>query len=240
MSEEGGGGPGEEGSASTVMDDLRASMQITGSHVIDRDSILRKAYRLLSIFLAAGEIERRNWAAPEVDGLKLLEHRFFAVETSSLLVEIAASFRVLDDQIWRLPSDDPQRIVHIAKKYDPRVPHQPGAVAAGFFMKENAKTKRLEGAWPMSIRDVCNKIIHADVIQHRTRPGVGPHGSDQHALFFDLPLKKDWEHISEEVVLSGIENRRRWITPLSVVWFVRVLVYQLSDTFEENPGPVMR
>jgi len=86
-------------------------MNTAGVYVFDSNSILEKTYELLCIFFANKEIARQSDPDDENAPLVSLEKRFFEAKISRLLIEVAASFRVLSDQLAKLPESDAKRKV---------------------------------------------------------------------------------------------------------------------------------
>jgi hypothetical protein len=84
-------------------------MEFPANYTLDTEAIKLDAYRLLCLFLANKEIARQADPANRDDPLTLLEKRFFTSEVTKLLLNIAISLRVLDDQMNALPNDSPQR-----------------------------------------------------------------------------------------------------------------------------------
>jgi hypothetical protein len=184
-------------------------MRTTGTYVIERTEVLRKAYRLLCIFFANKEIARRS--APDEDDapLKALERLFLEADASRLLVEVAVAVRVLDDQMRRRPLGDPERVEHergmaAVRKYE-----------YGMFDDLN-----------LDLRETCNKIIHSDVMEPHTKDGWEPHEWDLAHIHGDDDRSIDWEHLNGYVRLAGTKGKQEWYVLLDIEVFVSA-VYEV-------------
>lgn len=77
-------------------------MQLPSSYVLDREAIKLNAYRLICHFYANKEISRHTDPDTRDDAIAKLEDHYFFREMSRLLLEVAISTRVLDDQMKKL------------------------------------------------------------------------------------------------------------------------------------------
>tara|TARA_R110002167_G_scaffold361651_1_gene580174 strand:+ start:59 stop:319 length:261 start_codon:yes stop_codon:yes gene_type:complete len=82
-------------------------MQLPSSYVLDREAIKLNAYRLICHFYANKEIARHTDPDTRNDAIAKLEDNYFFREISRLLLEVAISLRVLDDQMKNLRLDRP-------------------------------------------------------------------------------------------------------------------------------------
>lgn len=109
---------------------------------------MEKAHELLSIFFGSKEFFRRCDVNDEGDPLNLLHLRFFDLKVSRLMIEIAATLRVMDDHMRNLPSESPER-----KEYLDKV-KLADQFSFGLFDDLN-----------LDLRQTCNKIIHTEVFE---------------------------------------------------------------------------
>ena len=187
-------------------------MLALSSYALDRDSIKLDAYRLICLFYANKEIARRSDPTDEYpDSVARLEKAFFPREMSRLLLSIAIGLRTLDDQMSLLPIDASERI-----KY--------------FAARNRANRYNCMMFDDMSLREVCNKIVHANVVEPHTTEGLEPHeydllaweASEDHSLI-------GWEHLSGNIRLGGKKAGKQWWHLLQVPLFVEAVNEQLSD-----------
>lgn len=80
---------------------------------------------------------------------------------SRLLIEIAASIRVLSDQVKKMPSDD-----LFKQRFDRRM-DEISTLRYGLFDDLN-----------LDLRDTCNKIIHSNVLEFHMVNGIEAHQQD--------------------------------------------------------------
>lgn len=183
-----------------------------GKYLVDRGSVLKKAYNLLCLFFADKEISRRSDPSNENDPLKSLERMFFESEASSLLLEIAIAIRVLDDQMRKLPESDKDRIQYENLRF-----------------RVDSYTYALFDDLNLDLRQVCNKIIHSNIME--------PHFSEGYeANEFDLAYKYgegdktiDWSHLNGYVRLSGTGKGTEWYVLLDVEIFIKAVHELLSS-----------
>ena len=194
------------------------------AYVLDRESIKLDAYRLLCLFYANKEIARLSDPMGDYpDPAVHLERAFFAKEVTRLLLAVAIGVRTLDDQMERLPSSDPDRDRYIETRRRVNRTHQ--------CMEFD----------PMSLREACNKIIHATVVEPHDTDGVEAHAYDQMMWeswqehhdpdnanpkpFEALP----WKHLSGLVRLGGTRGHEEWWVLLNVPLFVEAVYELLSN-----------
>ena len=81
----------------------------------------------------------------------------------------------------------------------------------------------------LSIRDCCNKIIHATTFEPRVVEGLGAHTKDFAAFYGDDDKKIMWHHLSGDVRIAGNFNQKSWVYLFSVPDFVEALAYLLGN-----------
>tara|TARA_R110001583_G_scaffold179523_1_gene336349 strand:+ start:1926 stop:2369 length:444 start_codon:yes stop_codon:yes gene_type:complete len=122
-------------------------MQLPSSYVLDREAIKLNAYRLICHFYANKEIARHTDPDTRNDAIAKLEDNYFFREISRLLLEVAISLRVLDDQM---------------KKQDEKSEIRSSYDAAMMGVNDRYDCMMFD---IMNLREVCNKIIHADIVE---------------------------------------------------------------------------
>jgi len=180
------------------------------AYQIEKSEILRKAYQLLAYFLANKQIA--NIAHPDNsdDPLKSLDARYIFQETSKLLLEVAILFRALDDQLQK-----PKNLVN-REKYLERV-------------KSTNQRYSLDMFENLSIRECCNKIIHATVFEPKIVEGLGAHSKDLAAFYGDDEKEIVWHHLSGDIRIAGKHSGKDWAYLISVPEFVEALAYLLDN-----------
>jgi hypothetical protein len=188
-----------------------AKMKSTVSaYQIEENEILRKAYQLLAYFLANERIAKIVDPDETDDPLKALDARFLFQETSTLLLEVAILFRTLDDQLNR-STDSAQLEYYLNKVKNTNERY-------GFDMFDK-----------LSIRECCNKIIHATTFEPMVVEGLGIHTKDFAAFYRDDDKKIVWHHLSGDVRISGIHKKDDWAYLINVPEFVEALAYLLGN-----------
>lgn len=193
-------------------------MKLPSKYTLDVEGMKLNAYRLISLFYANQEIARST--DPELrDGVAKLEDKFFFSEMSKLLIEIAISIRVLDDQMKGLPESN-----EIKRTYD----------SAMQVINERHNCMMFD---EMSLRDTCNKIIHADVVEpHIEESNNGLHKFDEynwlgwsdaveHLEGEEIP-KPDpiqWKYLTTNIRLGGKKGGEEWWCLLEVSVFVEAI-----------------
>ena len=191
-------------------------MQLPSSYVLDREAIKLNAYRLICHFYANKEISRHTDPDTRDDAIATLEDNYFFREMSRLLLEVAISVRVLDDQMKKVNETSEIRI-----NYDTameQVNHRYNCM-----MFDN-----------MNLREVCNKIIHAEVVEpHIQESENGNHEIDSYNWigWSDAveqsggenipehePIK--WKHLTNNIRLGGKHRGEEWWHLLEVPTFV--------------------
>jgi hypothetical protein len=131
-----------------------------------------------------------------------------------LLLNVAVGVRVFDDQMQALPHGD------IREQY----------FSARSQIDERHDCMMFD---VMPLRQVCNKIIHATVVEPHFTKGSENHKIDEHnwlawSELRDLqggdtppePEATDWEHLTGNVRLGGVDRRKQWWHLLQVPTFV--------------------
>ena len=202
-------------------------MALPGTYTLDRETLKLNAYRLICLFYANKEISRL--ADPDVrsgDAPSQLEEMFFPREMTRLLLTIAIEMRVFDDQMKVQPADDP-----IRKAYEQR-----SAMADkryGFMMFAD-----------LTLRETCNKIIHAHVVELDSTDGSpGSHEADKYNWLGwsevrdespdeagpePAPIK--WEHLSGHIRLGGQKHGKVWWHLLNIPQFIEGIHEVLTET----------
>ncbi|MFV0664911.1 hypothetical protein [Denitromonas sp.] len=195
------------------------------SYVLDRDAIKLDAYRLLCLFYANKEISRLSDPTHEYpDASVLLERRFFPRELTRLLLSIAVALRTLDDQMEQLDSAN--------------------AIRTRYMQARDRTNKNYDCMMfdDMPLREVCNKIIHAYVVEPHHQDGEESHQYDIYAweawqaardegeeVSPDQPESLSWQHMTGNVRLGGMRSRKQWWHLLMVPVFVEAIYDLLND-----------
>lgn len=194
-------------------------MQLPSRYVLDREAIKLNAYRLLSHFYANKEIARQTDPDSRNDAIAKLEDNYFQREMSRLLLEIAISLRVLDDQMKKQDKSSEIRIVYDAASK--KVNHLHNCM---MFDK-------------MNLREVCNKIIHADTVEpHIRESDDGSHKYDTYSWLswseaieqsgdseIPKPEPIKWKYLTNNIRLGGKRGKEQWWHLLEVPIFVRAI-----------------
>ena len=195
------------------------------AYVLDREAIRLDAYRLLCLFYANKEIARQSDPVNHhPDQALLLERRYFPRELTRLLLSVAIAIRTLDDQMEHLSIENADR-----KKY--------------VLARDHANAQHLCMMFDeMSLREVCNKIIHATVVEPHTQEGVESHQYDEYmweawqqnydeagSTESDRPEPIPWEHLSGKVRLGGKQFGKQWWHLLEIPTFVSAVFDLLRD-----------
>jgi hypothetical protein len=134
-----------------------------GTYELDAEQIKLNAYRLGGLFFADKEIARRSDPASP-NAAAWLEQHFFVREMSHLLLQIAIALRVMDDQMRARPEADTGR--------------------AEYFRRRDETDKQFQCMMfdELPLREVCNKIIHATIVEPHLEEAVGSHHMDESGL----------------------------------------------------------
>lgn len=167
-----------------------------GTYELDAEQIKLNAYRLGCLFFANKEIARRSDPASPNAAAQLEQH-FFAREMSHLLLQIAIALRVMDDQMRARPKDDASRVEYFRRRDDTDKQFQ-------CMMFDE-----------LPLREVCNKIIHATVVEPHLAAAVDSHHLDE---FQWDPVK--WSHLTGNIRLVGRKGSEDWYHLLEVPAFI--------------------
>lgn len=193
-------------------------MTLPSTYTLDRESIKLNTYRLLALFYANKEVARLSDPDHRDDPASQLERTFFAREMTQLLLTIAIGVRVLDDQMKGLPTLDPSR--------------------QAYFRRRDEVNSRLHCMMfdEMSLREVCNKIIHATTVEPHATKGSESHKIDEYNWLGwseaqeqapgevgPEPEPIDWEHLSGNIRLGGQHGKEQWWHLLEVPTFVEAV-----------------
>lgn len=182
---------------------------MNGKYIIEKGSVLRNAYILLCLFFASKEIARRT--EPN-DGLRELEDTFFGTEVSRLLIEIAISIRVFDDQMLLLPKNDPDRNLYFTARNEADKYHS-------IVFNDT----------DLDFRGICNKIIHSEVFEPHSTEGEGAHEKDFGHRLEDESKNIHWKHLSGLVRLKGKDKGKEWYVLLDIEMFVKAIFHLFSN-----------
>lgn len=196
-------------------------MRLPGTYTLDTETLKLNAYRLLCLFYANKEIARLSYPDGRDDPPSMLERLFFSREMTQLLLSIAIGARVLDDQMNALPVSDQLRQAYMNTKD-----------------KVNRRHKCMMFD-EMTLREVCNKIIHANVVEPHSTEGSGSHKIDDRNWLawsdvhdespVEVGSKPDpikWHHLSGHIRLGGYQGKEQWWHLLETPLFVEA-IYEL-------------
>ncbi|CAG9933968.1 hypothetical protein [Candidatus Nitrotoga arctica] len=193
------------------------------TYTLDAEKLKLNAYRLLCLFYANTEIARTSDPEEPTDAATSLERQFFAREMTELLLSIAIGIRVLDDQMLSLEPTNDLRVSYLAKK------------------EQVNKARHCMMFDEMPLREVCNKIIHAVVVEPHSTEGTGSHQIDKYNWQgyseakdqspdeeWAEPEPVKWNHLSGNIRLGGSRKKEQWWLLLMVPEFVEA-VYGLVN-----------
>lgn len=194
------------------------TVNLPSTYTLDRESIKLNAYRLLTLFYANKEIARLSDPMQRDDAASQLERTFFAREMTQLLLNIAIGMRVLDDQMKGLPVADPMRQAYLQRRDELNRSHH-------CMMFDD-----------MSLREVCNKIIHATTVEPHSTKGSDSHKIDEYNWLGWSEVEEaspgeagpepdpiEWEHLSANIRLGGQQAKEQWWYLLEVPTFVQAV-----------------
>lgn|GEM_PF-1251196 len=194
-------------------------MQLPTSYVLDREAIKLNAYRLISYFYANKEIARSTDPDKRDSAIAKLEDKYFFREICRLLLEVTIALRVLDDQMRARDKSS-----EIKRSYD----------AAMEQVNKSYNCMMFDG---MNLREVCNKIIHADVVEpHIQESENGDHEIDnlnwlgwsevvEHSGDSSIPepVPIKWSHLTNNIRLGGKYQGKQWWYLLDIPVFVEAI-----------------
>lgn len=198
------------------------------AYTLDAEALKLNAYRLLCLFYANKEISRLCDPESSTDAAAVLERRFFWREMTQLLLALAIGLRVLDDQMRARTSVDESRRAYEQRRSKVNDKHH-------CMMFDD-----------MSLRETCNKIIHATVVQPHSSVGTEHHQIDEWNMLawshsidgFEegttpdpVPDPIEWSHLSGHIRLGGRHGDRQWWHLLDVPKFVEAINCLLEEPF---------
>lgn len=191
-------------------------MQLPSSYMLDREAIKLDAYRLICHFYANKEIARHTDPDTRDDAIAKLEDNYFFREMSRLLLELAISIRVLDNQMKKL-------------KQAPEIRASYNAAMKGVNRRYSCMMFD-----EMNLREVCNKIIHAEVVEpHFQESEDGGHEIDNYNWLgwseavensgdkgIPEPKLIEWKYLTNNIRIGGKHRGEQWWHLLEVPAFV--------------------
>jgi hypothetical protein len=200
-------------------------------YTIDVDAVRLSCYRLYCLFAANREISQNSDPHNPIEPVTRLEAKFLPLEMTKLLIDVAISLRLLDDQMRSKAEDKPCRGAYTR--------------ALGTINSEFQSVCVFSDP-PLKVREVCNKIIHAERVQpHLHTVADGTHRYDEFAAiaesdnieellnsFATAPELVQWRYYSGLVLLSGSDKKDgEWQHLLDVREFVKVVFLFLERAF---------
>jgi len=181
-------------------------MKTTGKYNLDAGIILDKCYDLLCIFFSNKELSRRINPSDIDSPLNVLRDKYFESKVSRLLIEIATSLRVLDDQMKKMPKDSESFEYYIGKVK---------------YINETYEFCLFDDA-SLTLRDVCNKIIHSDIFQIHLTNGIEAHELDIEFKEGYSERNIIWNYPRENVRLAGTGqgSKKKWFALLNIEYFI--------------------
>ena len=189
-----------------------------GTYTLDAENLKLNAYRLLCLFHANVEIARTSDPEDPIDAAASLQRQFFAREMTALLLSIAIGVRVMDDLMLSLEPDSQLRARYLARR------------------DQINKKRNCMMFDEMPLREVCNKIIHAVVVEPHSREGTGSHQIDEYNWQgyseakdqapdgdWSEPKPIVWSHLSGNIRLGGSRRKEQWWQLLIVPEFVEAV-----------------
>jgi len=179
------------------------------THVIDRDVIRLQAYHLLNLFHANHGLAYEHRFDDTKDTLGQLHQDFYLSEITRLLVSIAVSVRMLDDQLKG--GENPDAYVTFADEVD--TGEHIGSCSEG----GQPKLK-------FSFREACNKILHAETVRPLFEKADEPHASCE-----ESDEEYRWWYLTGEIELTGhLQKGVEWECCLYVPPFLDVVLEVVS------------
>jgi hypothetical protein len=186
-----------------------------GTYELDSEQIKLNAYRLACLFFANKEIARRSDPSSP-DAPARLEQQFFTREMTHLLLQIAIALRVMDDQMLALAPNDAKRV--------------------GYVRRRDETNRRFSCVMfdTLTLRQVCNKIIHALIVEPHVTKADLSHDLDDRAAFYASPedmeesggvewAPVEWRHLTGNIRLGGRDGKEEWFQLLEVPVFVEAI-----------------
>ncbi|MBY5814463.1 hypothetical protein HFN60_02150 [Rhizobium leguminosarum] len=167
------------------------------NYVLNADTVLRDLYRLLNVVMADGP--NALLATDESDVLVALRDQFVEDELVHLLIGTAVMNRSHDDHMTG-PRDDESEMsfTHVD-------------IACGRLINDVGGSK--ESDVDLSLREACNKIIHAEQITVEMEKLEG-------AVYPTLP---------KSIILRGSLGKRAWQATLDLPSYARATITNFRD-----------
>jgi hypothetical protein len=154
-------------------------------HAIERGSFILNLYRLICMLSASRDVARRGLAAPVI---AMMQAGFFKTEVTRILISCAAGLRIHFDQSQG-PTDEQRSD---CGKLFPNWATDPDKVEV------------------LSLREACNKIIHATDIRFDVVVPDAAINPDEEGAYYEPCL-----------YLYGSKGRNDWRAELSLIEFAR-------------------
>lgn len=183
-------------------------------HPIDLNSIRQTCFELYNIFAASAalashfEFTDDDQGDPEYSSLRNLHHEYAEARACELLLMLATLVRTYDD-IMSAPEP-----------------------AAG-YIEHSEQTSGINcigtlDTGPLSLREACNKVIHAEVV----RP---IYDSVEREVDEDT-FERVW-HLRGEIEFSGTLGKKHWEAVLYVPPFLEVILDRIAFGWRTEPSP---
>lgn len=187
-------------------------MNLSGRYVIDASSILEKTYMLVCVFLGSKEIFRLSNEEHKAP-VYILQSQFFEGKISSLLIEIATSLRILDDQFKAMDKNEPYY-----KNYKEALE------------QIDMDTIALFNNGGINLRWIYNKIIHSESFSLHKREGIEAHETD-YGYKGGMADQKEivWHHFGSHVKLAGKNREKKDDKWTDVPWHVLLNIVEFAN-----------
>lgn len=157
----------------------------TQPHAIERGSFVLDLYRLICMVSASRDVAKRGLAAPAI---AMMQGSFFRSEVTRILISCAAGLRIQFDQS-RGPTNEQK------------------ADCGKLFPNWVTDPNKVE---VLSLREACNKIIHATDIRFDVVVPDAARNPDEEGAYF-----------RPQLYLYGSKGRDDWRAQLSLIDFAR-------------------
>jgi len=196
-----------------------SNMQKRNGHIVGVDDIRRKCFHLINIIngnkwltndIQKGqaelvEVEDRRPECSDGAGLLQLYDDFYRQELSRLSLNIAVMFRIIDDQL--ISSECAERY----KEHRDRVD------VNNWYATHEFKR--------FSIREACNKIIHASEFKPLFDIGDGVVVTSPSGEKHDV---EQFPHLTGEMDLVGKLNGNEWSCTINIQPFIEIIIDVLA------------
>jgi hypothetical protein len=143
----------------------------------------------MNLFLANHELAYQHKFDDPKDTLEQLHQDFYLAEITRLLVPVAVSVRMLDDQ--QKASRQSEAYLEFVRGVDT------GNYIGSYTENDNPQPR-------FNVREACNKILHAETVRPLFDKGDDPHASDEESE--EEVAEKDeysWWFLTGEIELAG-------------------------------------